>query len=109
MLEPGTKVKVVNPNHWLFDKRGYVVKPSLESNMKRIEAGISRQSVAIPVDFGKRLHGWMKSPLKGERRVVTHDCDGSIRKPTGYYMLEGELQIEDVPSTMKLSRDGVGK
>ncbi len=109
MIAPGTMVRVRNPNHWLFDKRGYVVAATLETNMKRIQVGIvHRPSVSIPVDFQKHLHGWMDTPLQGERRVKTHACDGAVPGGTGYYMLETDLVVESDAPAMLVGRDGVG-
>ena len=96
-LQPGTKVRVINPHHWLWDKIGHVVKPTLDAHIKKQMAGAAPlASAGVPVDFSRRLRGWYDTALEGERRVTTHICDGSLERPTGYYVLERDLEILDV-------------
>lgn len=102
-IEAGTKVRVINPSHWLFDKVGHVVKPNLDYHIKKQMVGAAPgRSVGVPVDFGRSHHGWYDTPLKGERRVETHNCDGALTRPHGYYILERDLQIEDIPGGIKI-------
>ena len=107
-IEPGTKVRVINSHHWLFDKVGHVVKMTLEGNIKKQMAGVApTKSAGVPVDFGRSLHGWYDTPLQGERRAVTHDCDGALKRRTGYYLLARDVKIEDAPSDLSVSSDGI--
>jgi len=105
---PGTKVRVINKHHWLWDKVGTVVKPTLDANIKKQMAGAAPlASAGVPVDFGRRLTGWYDTPLQGERPVTTHVCDGSLKKPFGYYLLERDLKIEDIPGSFDMTPGGV--
>lgn len=106
-LVPGTKVRVVNPHHWLFDRIGHVVKLTLDANIKASIAGAHGTSAGVAVDFGRRWSGWYNTPLKGERKAKTHTCDGALKLATGYYMLERDLKIEDVPSSLDVSPGGI--
>jgi hypothetical protein len=102
-LEPGVKVRVINPNHWLFDKTGHIVKATLDAHIKKQMAGAApKASAGVPVDFGRSLHGWYETPLQGERRVTTHICDGALKHPHGYYMLERDLKIVDIAGGVSL-------
>lgn len=107
MLIPGTKVRVVNPHHWLFDRLGHVIKLSLDAQVKAQIAGAHGTSAGVAVDFGRRWHGWYNTPLKGERRTTTHNCDGALKRATGYYMLERDLKIEDVSAAFDVNPNGV--
>lgn len=107
-LLPGTKVRVINKHHWLWDKVGHVVKATLDANIKKQMAGAAPQaSAGVPVDFGRRLRGWYNTPLSGERTTTTHVCDGSLKRPTGYYLLERDVEIVDAPGEYDISSSGV--
>jgi len=96
MFKPGCKVRVVNPHHWLFDKVGHIVKMSLDSQIKHQLAGGARHNRTVVVDFERPRKGVFNTPLQGPRPVHTHDCDGSLSRNTGYYMIERDLKLEDV-------------
>jgi hypothetical protein len=96
VFQPGCKVRVVNPSHWLFDRVGNIVEMSLDGQIKHQVAGGSTRNKTVVVDFEKPRHGWFNTPLKGERRVHTHNCDGSLKYATGYYMLERDLKLEGI-------------
>jgi len=103
-IEPGTKVRVTNPAHWLFDKTGHVVEMTLEGRMKKQMAGAAPYAdIGVVVDFSHSLKGWYKTPLEGERKARTHRCDGALEHATGYYILQRDLSIADVPGGVDLS------
>jgi len=103
-LPPGTRVRVINPHHWLMDKTGHVAKMTLEGLMKKQMAGAAPMAdIGVVVDFEKNLHGWYKTPLEGERKVHTHRCDGALKHATGYYVLQRDLALIDAPGGLDLS------
>ena len=103
-IAPGTEVRVINPNHWLFDKTGHVAPMSLEGRIKKQMAGAAPMAdIGVVVDFEKNLHGWYKTPLEGERKARTHRCDGALRHATGYYILQRDLAIVDAPGGLDMT------
>lgn len=96
VFQPGCKVRVINHHHWLFDKVGHIVKMSLDSQIKHQMAGGQFRNRTVVVDFENVHKGLFDTPLKGPRPVRTHNCDGSLKHPTGYYMLERDLRLEDI-------------
>lgn len=102
VFQPGCKVRVINHHHWLFDRVGHIIEMTLEGRIKQQVAGGSRVNKTVAVDFNKPRHGWFDTPMKGERKVHTHTCDGALKYPTGYYMLERDLKLEDFSNYVKM-------
>jgi len=105
-VEPGCKVRVVNPEHWLYDRVGHVVAMTIAAHLKKAKLGVGpTTSIGVPVDFEQELSGWMDSSL-GRRKRLTHDCDGALKRPTGYYILARELELLDIPGKGFKQRSG---
>lgn len=96
VFKPGCKIRVINPSHWLFDRTGTIVSMTLDGQIKHQMAGGQRVNRTVAVDFVKPRKGVYQTPLKGARSVRTHNCDGALKRSTGYYMLERDMKLEDI-------------